>query len=636
MKANNWDIRNIRGVGDRLFDKIMSNFGGEEEFLNAVKNYEVDRISSIEGVSQRRAIEIVNMVLGNPTEEFLKTDRALEIYDDIVEKILQFANTQYGKNRILLLSPSKNEMKIKENISFVMKAKETIAELPINEIKKLLSKINPISNIKPKYKPSQAILVESMDDYHHLMDLKLNNYYPIITIEDLESLDDFEFIVYVYAEGIIELEDAFNVTMVNHESQDFEIVPDIILNYYKENYDLLNNILKIKEILGLESILHDVLDVLNELESNKLDQNIFDEAVDKAKENADSKLKNAIKNIDLKGNEVLDLLNEEMPQKIQQIFDEVMKEARNEIREITGCYFDPFIQKYPIEVDIKELERIKKQEIAKKKVADFEDEVKAAVQLSKLKSKVNNEIREIYLFDYEFALGCFASEYNLQPPEISTGFCFKDGLHLNLALEDNLNIQKIDYALKSPDNVVLLTGANSGGKTTLLETLAQISIMTQMGLPVCAYEARVQIVDEVYFFSKKRSLDAGAFESFLNTFMPIVTLETDKLILLDELEAITELEAAVKIIASFMGFISASNSYAIIVTHMAREILKYSNVRVDGIEAQGLDENYNLIVDRTPRMDYFAKSTPELILRRMYEKSDGKLKNIYLQMLEKF
>ena len=56
-----------------------------------------------------------------------------------------------------------------------------------------------------------------------------------------------------------------------------------------------------------------------------------------------------------------------MPQKIQQIFDEVMKESRNEIKEITGCYFDPFIQKYPIEVDIKELERIKRQEIAKKR-----------------------------------------------------------------------------------------------------------------------------------------------------------------------------------------------------------------------------------------------------------------------------
>ena len=523
MKEDKWDIRNIRGVGDRLFDKIMFNFGGEEEFLNAVKNFEVDRISSIEGVSQRRAIEIVNMVLGNPTEEFLKTDRALEIYDDIIEKILQFASTQYGKNRILLLSPSRNELSIKENIDFVMKAKETVGELPINEIKKLLIKINTTSSIKPKYNPSQAILVESMEDYHRLIDLKLNSYCPIITIDDLESLDDFEFIVYVYGEGVIELEDAFNVTMVNHDSQDFEIVPDVVLDYFKENYDLLSNISKIKEILGLESILPDVLDVLDELESGKLDENIFDQAVEEAKGKADLKLKNAIKNVDLKGDEVLDLLNEEMPVKIQHIFDDVMKEARNEVKEKTGFYFDPFIQKYPIEVDMEELERIKKQEIAKKKVNDFENEVKAAVQLSKLKIDVINEIREIFLFDYEFALGCFAREYDLQSPKISTGFCFKDGLHLNLALDYNHNIQKIDYALKSPNNVVLLTGANSGGKTTLLETFAQISIMAQMGLPVCAYEARVQIVDEVYFFSKKRSLDAGAFESFLNTFMPIVT-----------------------------------------------------------------------------------------------------------------
>jgi len=92
----------------------------------------------------------------------------------------------------------------------------------------------------------------------------------------------------------------------------------------------------------------------------------------------------------------------------------------------------------------------------------------------------------------------------------------------------------------------------------------------------------------------------------------------------------------VKIIASFLDYIRDSDSYAIIVTHMAREILKYSDVRVDGIEAQGLDKDYNLIVDRTPKINYFAKSTPELILKRMYEKSDGKLKEIYGEMLEKF
>ena len=62
----------------------------------------------------------------------------------------------------------------------------------------------------------------------------------------------------------------------------------------------------------------------------------------------------------------------------------------------------------------------------------------------------------------------------------------------------------------------------------------------------------------------------------------------------------TELEAAAKIISSFMGFIQDSGSYAVIVTHLAREILKHIQVRVDGIEASGLDDEYNLIVDRTP------------------------------------
>ncbi len=634
MSDNIADIKNIRGLGDRLFNKIMNHFGGEEEFLLAVNNYEVDRIASIGGVSQRKAIEIVNVVLGNPSREFLKTDTCLEIYQDILEKILQFASTQYGKNRILLLNQGKDEEEIKRSVDFVMEMKNRIQKLPINEIKSLLKKIGPVNKPKPKYNPSQAILIENSEDYNELIDLGLNSYLPIISGEELSNLNDFEFIIYLYSEGLMDLGEAANVAMVNSGAQDYEIVPDIVISFFSENYSLLSNISKIKEILGRDSDIKYVLDILDSLESGKFNEKVLDSAVIEAKNKADERLKVAIKNVDLKGEEILDLLNKDMPGKIQKIFDEVIKDARDEIKEKTGCVFDPFIQKYPIEVDETELERVKRQEIAKQNVALFEDKVKAASRLCELKNSVEDEIREIFQFDYEFALGCFAHYYDLNPPEIGDGFSFKEGIHLNLALDEN--IQRIDYNLQLPDNVVLLTGANSGGKTTLLETLAQISIMTQMGLPVCAREAQVQLMDELYFFSKKRAMDAGAFESFLNTFMPIVTRDNQKLILLDEMEAITELEAAVKIIASFLDYIRDSESYAIIVTHMAREILKYSDVRVDGIEAKGLDGDYNLIVDRTPRIDYFAKSTPELILRRMYERSDGKLKEIYGEMLEKF
>jgi len=630
------DLTKIKGIGAKLAQKITQQMGGETELLKAIQNYEVDRLANIEGVSQQKAVEIINHVLGNPVQEFLKTEQAYQIYEDILKRISEFANTKYGKNRILLINPLQNADKINKNLKFVMNAKKAAANLPLDKIKKILKQIHPPQEKKIKYDPSRALLVESRDEYAHLIDLNLNRYYSVVTADEIESLGEYELIIYVYSEGLLELDDVHNITMVSSDSKDYEMVPEVILSYYQENYELLKNVLKIRNILDYESILPEVINVLDSLKVDSVDVKDFDKVVEDAKNKADKMLETSIKQVDLCGDEILALMNEGLPKKIQKIFDDVIKEVKEDIKANTGCSFDPFIQKYPVEIDYHELERVKKMEIAKKNVKEFEKKVEVASYLSKYKLKVEKEIREILEFDYEFALGCFAYYYDLHPPLIGNLFEFKDGLHLNLALNQDPNIQRIDYKLEYPENVALLTGANSGGKTTLLETLAQISIMAQMGLPVCAKEAKIKLVEEIYFFSKKRSLDAGAFESFLNTFMPIVTKNTNKLILLDELEAITELEAAVKIIASFIDFIKDTDSYAVIVTHMAREIMKHTHVRVDGIEAKGLDEDYNLIVDRTPKMNYLAKSTPELILRMIYNKSDGKVKEIYGKILEKF
>lgn len=630
------DLRDIKGIGDKLASRIINHFGSQEDFLRAASNYDVYRLASMEGVSQRRAVEIINAVLGNPTEEFLKTERAVQIYEEIIQCILNYANTEYARNRVLLLSPGKNKEKIQENLSMVMAAKEKVAHLPRDDLRALFKNVTPSRTPKTRYDTSKAILVESREDYTSLMDRQLNQHAPILNIQEVGSLDEFELVVYVYRDGVLELDETANLTMVNCDAEDLEIIPEIILSYYHENQPLLENILKIRQILNYPSVLGDVLNIINSIENSSLDEKVFDNAVTHAKDQADKKLEEAIKKVDLSGEEVLDLLNKGMSPKIQEIFDEILKETVERIKEDTGISFDPFIQKYPLEIDEAELERVKKQEMGKKEVKAFEKRVNVASKLQLLKNDVEREIQEILEFDYQFTLGCFAYNYDLHPPQMGDGFSFEEGLHLNLAMEDPSQVQRINYSLESPDNVVLLTGANSGGKTTLLETLAQVSIMSHMGLPVCAREAKVKLIDELYFFSKKRSLDAGAFESFLSTFMPIVVREDDKLILLDELEAITELEAAVKIISSFIDFIQDSKSFAIIVTHMAREILKTTDVRVDGIEAQGLDDEYNLIVDRTPRMNYFARSTPELILRMVYQRSEGKLKDVYGKMLERF
>ena len=584
-------LQEIKGIGDKISEKIIRSVGGEEELQKIIDEVDVERIINIDGISQRKAIQIMNQLLNNDNYEFMKSDRALEIYEDIINKILAYSNTSYSKNRILLLSPSKDQNKIKKQVKFIMNAKKEVSQMPIIKLRGLMKNLKELEEPKAEYDASKVILVESEEDNSYLTDLGLNQYYPILTANDSpllkEELMNYDLIFYVYSQGIL----------------DFEGMPNLV-------------------------------DEINIIDKKEVD---IDELVNALKYEMDEELETSIKNIDLEGDEILNLLNNNFPPKISKIFDDIISKRKAIIKEKTGMDFDPYLRKYPIEIDEQEIERVKLERSSKKENDIFDIKKNAAIQLNSIKEKAIEEVKDAIKFDYEFSLGSFAYEYGLVEAEFSDEIKLKGALHLDLALKkENENIQKIDYELTQKENVALLTGANSGGKTTLLETLTQISIMAQMGLPVSADECEIKLFDEIYHFSKKRSLDAGAFESFLNVFIPIVTTQSEKLVLLDELEGITELEAAVKIISTFIDMIKESNSYGIIVTHMARELMNYTDIRVDGIEAKGLDEDYNLIVDRTPKMNFLAKSTPELILKRIYEKSDDDLKAVYARILEKF
>ena len=641
MQGDRITLQNIKGIGDKISEKILNSVGGEEELQKIVDNVDVEKISNIEGISQRKAIEIMNQLLDNPSYDFIKSDRAMEIYEDVINKILSYSNTAYSKNRILLLSPSKDMENINSRLDFVMNAKEHVSQLPIIKLRGLMKNLKEVEKAKAEYDPSKAILVETEEDNSYLTDLGLNQYYPIITANDSpllqEEIMNYDLVFYVYSQGILDFEGMPNLVMINIEENDYEIVPEKIINFFIQNKDLFSRVYEIQKIRNRESVLGDIIPIINELNIiDKREVNI-EELVYSLKDDMDNELEKSIKNVDLEGDEILNLLNNNFPPKISKIFDEIINKRKDIIHEKTGISFDPFLRTYPIEIDDAEIQRVSLEQSSKKENDIFDIKKSAAIQLNSIKEKAIKEVEDTIKFDYEFSLGSFAYEYDLCRPEFGEDIKLNGALHLELALKkDKDYVQKVDYQLTKDENIALLTGANSGGKTTLLETLTQIQIMAQIGLPVSADSAELKIVDEIYHFSKKRSLDAGAFESFLNVFIPIVTTNSEKLVLLDELEGITELDAAVKIISTFIDMIKESNSYGIIVTHMAREIMNYTNVRVDGIEAKGLDENYNLIVDRTPKMNFLAKSTPELILKRIYEKSDDELKVVYARILEKF
>ena len=174
----------------------------------------------------------------------------------------------------------------------------------------------------------------------------------------------------------------------------------------------------------------------------------------------------------------------------------------------------------------------------------------------------------------------------------------------------------------------------------MLELLAHCSILAHMGLPVPAKSASVGKIESLHVLAKAGGTQsAGALEQTLLQLANVVSNDDSKLILADELEAITEPGAGARIIA---GMLDAAEQHEgtcmLLVTHLAPAIIEAAgkDLRTDGIEARGLDDNLELIVDRTPRRNYLAKSTPELIVRRLVERSNGNAKSVFTSILGRF
>lgn len=284
-------------------------------------------------------------------------------------------------------------------------------------------------------------------------------------------------------------------------------------------------------------------------------------------------------------------------------------------------------------------EHMLKKELASKLIT-FEQIIKDAVQT-------------LLDFDLFQAIGQFARDYKLSVPTINSnevGLSFKDGRNIFLMkdeLASKTKVVPVSYAIGknswAPDQtagerVVLLSGANSGGKSCLLQNVAQIAILAQMGMLVPAAKAEVSIFDELYYYAKAAGmLSAGAFESSLTNLANIVLSDASKLACFDEWEASTEPGAAAKVVAAILELFSENpNSCVIFVSHLAEDIIKLARIplRVDGIEATGLDPQLNLIVNRSPEFGKIAKSTPELIVERLYRSSQDRRRAIFQKILE--
>ena len=228
----------------------------------------------------------------------------------------------------------------------------------------------------------------------------------------------------------------------------------------------------------------------------------------------------------------------------------------------------------------------------------------------------------------DISLGRFADAYDLRRPTYVEGDVLAVSNARNLSLlASGVSVQPVTYALgghsleinaPSDHRVTVLTGANSGGKTTLLETLCQVVILAHMGLPVPAERAQVSLVDRVVFHRRHASFNAGVLESTLQSVVPPLVSGDRTLMLVDEFEAITEPGQAANLLHGLVRLTVEEGALGTFVTHLADDLEPLpASARTDGIFAKGLTPELALEVDYQPRFGTVGRSTPEFIVSRL-------------------
>ena len=229
----------------------------------------------------------------------------------------------------------------------------------------------------------------------------------------------------------------------------------------------------------------------------------------------------------------------------------------------------------------------------------------------------------------------FAEHFDLVRPTIDPdrrGVGVRSARNLTLLTADE-PVQPItygvgDHAIDGPpagDRVTVLTGANSGGKTTLLETLCQVAILAQMGLPVPAAGATTTVFESIVFHRRHASFNAGVLESTLRTIVPPVAAGGRTLMLVDEFEAITEPGSAADLLHGLVTMTVDREACGVYVTHLAEDLKPLPRpARIDGIFAEGLTDDRRLDVDYQPRFGELGRSTPEFIVARLVAETDDR------------
>ncbi|MDG5758510.1 helix-hairpin-helix domain-containing protein [Natronococcus sp. A-GB1] len=671
------DLESIPGVGE----KTARSLSALDDPERALRTGDVAAIAAAPGISQGRAARIARGAIRHEHDDpgaFLATDRAREVYRSVLGLLKERTVTDYAAQRLETLYPSARRSRIEEVQAF---AEGAIERNPDPEVLEALEGVEPLRESGDVRVRERCLATTDAERYTEAKEA-----IPELPVEIVEDAQGLAELARGYA-TVIAIDESFAGIAVegdvrvepNALENPAEIVPERSLAFFARNRNRLRAAIDVDRTVGLGSecdldALEEGLSRLDEDGTVAGDAELdrltaaaadIDAATGTAENVANDHLREAIREQDvtIEGSDLLSLVERGagvdslLSRELADEHAAAVEAAREHVIDALALESgeDELARRiftdeptFPVKRDEDALGRLRTELTTAKERRANRLKRELAADLADQREDSRRLVRDALELDVELAIARFAGEFECTMPSVvdeEVGFAIEGG-RSPLLDEPVEAIDPVDYEVSG---VALLSGVNSGGKTSTLDLVASVVVLAHMGLPVPAENARVQRFDDLHYHAKTQgTLDAGAFESTVREFAELAQSGEGSLVLVDELESITEPGASAKIIAGILEALSENGATAVFVSHLADEIREMAgfDVTVDGIEAVGLVDG-ELEVNRSPVKNRLARSTPELIVEKLAEEStetrpqsDGgasaRSGSFYADLLEKF
>jgi len=675
------DIESVPGVGEKTAD-ALSELDDPE---CALREGDVATLASAPGISDGRAARIARAAVRQRHDDpggFAATPRAQEIYREALSLLQDRTVTAYAERRLETFYPSGVPSRVEEARAF---AREAMERDPDDAVRGALAGVEPLDEPATVRVRDRCLATTDAETYARAQELV-----PEVSVEIVDDARGLADLARGYS-TVVALDEAFAGVDVEGDvrvepgalAEPERVVPERVLTFFAHNRTRLRAAVEVHRVADLDApcdldVLESALDRLDDdggvagderLDALQTAVDDLDAAVGTAESVANDRLREAIeeRDVTIEGADLLSLVEQGagvdslLQRELADEYADAIEAARDHLVDALGLddYADvarrafPDDPTFPVERDEAVVSRLREEltTARDRRATGLKQEV--AADLADARPDAERLASGALELDVELAVARFADDFDCTMPEFGgSGFTIEGGRSPVLDVPFAA-VEPVDYGVSG---VALLTGVNSGGKTSTLDLVALVVTLAHMGLPVPADRARVEQVGALHYHAKTQgTLDAGAFESTLRQFGSLVESVRESggagstgsatadggdpvgegrvLVLVDELESITEPGASAKIMAGILEAFAETDATAVFVTHLAREIRESAAVdlAVDGIEAEGLVDG-ELRVERSPVKGKLARSTPELIVEKLADEHAG----FYDDLLGKF